>query len=366
MYNSRSSFKRSFSSFHPGSGFNGTNGGMQTTAAVQYVGQQETRLDLADLEKDVQKYFENGLAGTTRRTYQSGINKFVHFCNIYHVTSPLPVSQSLLCSYISHLANSGLAYSTIKTYLAAVRYLQISNDLPEPRAVPMPKLSLVERGIRRTRSEESSCRPRLPVTPTILRQLRSLWSREASDYDVILMWAACCTAFFGFFRMGEITEQSVAGCRGVTVKDVAVDDHESPSVIRIHLRRSKTDQFGRGVDVYLGSTGDELCPVAALLAYLAVRGGEDGPLFRFRDCRALTREVFVDKVRSALSILGYDASSYAGHSFRIGVATTAAEQGIEDSVIKMLGRWESSAYQLYVRTSWETLASISRRLVQDS
>ena len=80
----------------------------------------------------------------------------------------------------------------------------------------------------------------------------------------------------------------------------------------------------------------------------------------------VTREVFVDKVRSALSILGYDASSYAGHSFRIGAATTAAEQGIEDSVIKMLGRWESSAYQLYVRTSRETLASISRRLVQDS
>ena len=69
----------------------------------------------------------------------------------------------------------------------------------------------------------------------------------------------------------------------------------------------------------------------------------------------VTREVFVDKVRSALSILGYDASIYAGHSFRIGAATTAAEHGIEDSVIKMLGRWESSAYQLYVRTSGRRL-----------
>jgi hypothetical protein len=50
-------------------------------------------------------------------------------------------------------------------------------------------------------------------------------------------------------------------------------------------------------------------------------------------------------------------------SFRIGVATTAAEWGIEDSVIKMLGRWESSAYQLYVRASQQALAAISRRLV---
>ena len=88
--------------------------------------------------------------------------------------------------------------------------------------------------------------------------------------------------------------------------------------------------------------------MAALRAYLAVRGGEDGPLFRFRDCRALTREFFVDKVRSALSILGYDASIYAGHSFRIGAATTAAEQGIEDSVIRKVGEFGVSAIRSYI------------------
>ena len=54
--------------------------------------------------------------------------------------------------------------------------------------------------------------------------------------------------------------------------DVAVDDHSNPSLVRIHLRKSKTDQLGRGVDIYLGRTDEDLCPVAALLAYLAVRG----------------------------------------------------------------------------------------------
>ena len=79
----------------------------------------------------------------------------------------------------------------------------------------------------------------------------------------------------------------------------------------------------------MGSTGDELCPVAALLAYYAVRDSEDGPLFHFRDGRALTREVFVDKVRLALLILGYDASIYVGHGSetRIGAAITAVEKG---------------------------------------
>ena len=157
------------------------------------------------------------------------------------------MSQSLLCSYISHLANYGLAYGTIKTYLAAVRHLQISRDLPEPRAEPMPKLALVQRGIQRLRPQSAS-KPRLPITPDILRQLKALWTGQATDFNIIMLWAACCTAFFGFFRMGELTSptatnQGPVDC--VSVGDVAVDDHNNPSLVRIHLRRSKTTSWGR-------------------------------------------------------------------------------------------------------------------------
>ena len=112
---------------------------------------------------------------------------------------------------------------------------------------------------------------------------------------------------------------------------------ENPQVVSAYIAEERKRGVLLGpfvVDVYMGSTGDALCPVAALLAYLAVRGGEYGPLFRLKDGRSLTREIFTNKVRAALSVLGYDSSVYAGHSFRIGAATTAAEQGIEDSAIK--------------------------------
>ena len=108
----------------------------------------------------------------------------------------------------------------------------------------MPKLELVERGIRRLKSRYPPQRIRLPITPVILRQLQSLWSPRAGEFEVVTMWAACCTAFFGFFRIGEITVdgQAVHG-RGtshcVSVGDVAVDDRRSPSVLKIHLRHSR-------------------------------------------------------------------------------------------------------------------------------
>ena len=98
------------------------------------------------------------------------MKKFGQFCVLYSILNPLPVSQSVLCMFISYLADSGLAYGTIKTYLAAVRYLQISMGLPEPRAAPMPKLALVERGIRRAKAGSSMSQARLPITPTILHR----------------------------------------------------------------------------------------------------------------------------------------------------------------------------------------------------
>jgi hypothetical protein len=78
-----------------------------------------------------------------------------------------------------------------------------------------------------------------------------------------------------------------------------------------------------------------------------VKGKQAGPLFTFLDGASLTHQWLVDKVRLALGKAGIDQSKYCGHSFCIGAATTAAEGGMKDSVIKTLGRWRSLAYLEY-------------------
>ena len=65
------------------------------------------------------------------------------------------------------------------------------------------------------------------------------------------------------------------------------------------------------------------------------------------------------RVRDALAAAGVDEGSYCGRSFRIGAA---AKRGVEDSVIKTLGRWESTVYLQYVRIPREQLTGYSRRL----
>ena len=94
-----------------------------------------------------------------------------------------------------------------------------------------------------------------------------------------------------------------------------------------------------------------------MASYLVKRGQEPGPLFQFQNGAFLTRQRFVYHIHSALEKAGVDPTKYNGHSFRIGAATTAAAKGMEDSMIKTLGRWESTAYQRYIHIPRELLAS---------
>ena len=54
------------------------------------------------------------------------------------------------------------------------------------------------------------------------------------------------------------------------------------------------------------------------------------------------------RVREALRSHVLNPREYAGHSFRIGVATAATQAGLEDSVIQALGKWNSAAFLRYI------------------
>ena len=97
--------------------------------------------------------------------------------------------------------------------------------------------------------------------------------------------------------------------------------------------------FRRGITLYIGRNKSDICPVDAMPHYLVLRGNHPGTLFRFASGASLTRACLVNRLKQAL--------------------TTAANLGLEDSLIKTLGRWESAAYLRYVSISKENLAQVS-------
>ena len=63
---------------------------------------------------------------------------------------PFPVTEYLLCGFSAYLADQGLTPQTGVSYLSAVRSMQISLGLPDPRdESSLPYLKRVHAGIRR-------------------------------------------------------------------------------------------------------------------------------------------------------------------------------------------------------------------------
>ena len=239
------------------------------------------------MDEAVHYFCSKGIAESTNKTYQSALKRFYAFCSIFSIISPFPVSEHILCYFSSYLARQHLSPQTIKTYLSGIRHMQITLGLPEPRAFSsLPRLRLVQSGIQRTHSQRTTALPkvRLPITPAILLKMKGIWTTRAADPDIVMLWAAAVLCFFGFFRSGEITVPSLNSFDArvhLSWLDVAIDNPKDPRLLRIKLKRSKTDQLGKGVEVYVGRTGCSLCPIAAVSAYMVSRRDIDRGHFLF-------------------------------------------------------------------------------------
>ena len=186
-----------------------------------------------------------------------------------------------------------------------------------------------------------------------------------SNSDSTMIWAAMTLAFFGFFRLGELTCNSPFSSHiHLSPEDITFfPSQTSPHYMSVRIKISKTDPFRSGHTIYIGPTNQSICPVQSMHRYLLARSTTPGPLFQYASGLPLTKQDLTSETRQLLSLAGFDPSNYAGHSYRISAATTATSVGLPPWLIKTLGRWSSDCYERYVKCPNSLLSQVSVKLV---
>jgi hypothetical protein len=195
------------------------------------------------------------------------------------------------------------------------------------------------------------------MTPERLMRLRGMWPMEDSDF--IVMWAVTLTAFFGLLRISNVLSPSKLGF--VLGKHLARQDfREESNGFVVTLFWAKNNQFrDRAPQVPLPCIpGHPLCPVAAVRrAFQATKGADPaGPAFVRKAVKGFTPVLYgwySERFLQGVVDIGLERSEYGTHSLRRGGATWALKCGLSSDVIKKLGDWNSSAYQIYLEVALE-------------
>ena len=300
---------------------------------------------------------KNSLAPSTRAKYNSHFKAYASFCELVKLPV-MPISQQTLILFATFLCPSH-SHKDICAHIAAVKFTAEALGY-DPEPSKHKRLYRVIRGIKRTQGKKFNRPPRIPITPALLTALgHTLWNSSVNFNDKVMLWAAMLTAFHAFLRVSEYTSKKVREYDPETTlcfHDITVNSNLS---ISIHIKASKTDPFRQGTTLHLFRNNSPLCPVQALLDYLASRPPARGPLFLWQDGRYLTRSTFATVLKK---IKPPHITSMSSHSFRIGAATTAAAAGFPKWLIQSLGRWSSDCFRKYIRIPLQTLHAVSQKL----
>ena len=288
------------------------------------------------------------------------MRQFYSFCSQTGIAPSFPISEDILINFSVCMARS-VQYSTIKNYLSAIKYYHSSHGYAlNLSAFLRPQLILG--GIKRSQGVNSKVRT--PITLPILNLFYHLLNvKYTTSKDSLMVWAAMTLAFFGFLRIGELTYDSHFNSeRHLTFSDLVFMSKSSPKYMLVQLNVSKTDPFRKRQTIVIGRANSNLCPISAMVESRSPLPNS-GPLFTFQFGSILTRGRFTSETRLLLSKGGLDSSEFAGHSFRIGAATTAASANLPPWLIKVLGRWSSDCFERYIKTPPSVLAQVPQTLI---
>jgi integrase len=282
-------------------------------------------------------YLEAVRSPNTRRAYAADWRGFQAWCEAWRLPS-LPAAPETVALYLAHLADRGRKASTIGRALAAISQAYKLADEPSPRAAPA--VSEMAKGIWRKLGTAPAQK-----APVLSGSLRTMLGRPPESVLGLRDRALLALGFSGAFRRSELV--------ALDVEDLVF----STDGLEVTIRRSKTDQLGEGrkVGIPYGAS-PATCPVRAMRAWLGEAGIDDGAIFRpvTRHGRVgtgrLSDRAVALVVKRYAGALGLEPKSFAGHSLRAGLATSAAKAGkSERAIMRQTGHRSVQMVRRYIR-----------------
>ncbi len=288
------------------------------------------------------------MADNTRRVYGEGWALFADWCT-QAGCEPLAVSPQDLVDFFTELAlrrrkgtEKPLAYGTLMLVRCAVRRRYADANLTSP--THHPEVTNLFRGLARLRGTK-------PRRANALRE----------DHMAAIL--ACCPPTARGARDAAVLAIGFAAALrrselcGLSIGDIErfLTAEGEPSGIILHIRRSKTDQAGRGQQVAVPA-GKRIRPVAVLDRWLRIRGSHAGPLFQSlrRGGRLTGRPLHHSDiprlVKQYAAAIGLDPAGFSAHSLRAGFVTSAAVHHARmDKIMAVTRHTNTNTVMKYIR-----------------
>ncbi|MDP8928532.1 MAG: site-specific integrase [Actinomycetota bacterium] len=277
---------------------------------------------------------DHARAPATTRAYASDWRDFQAFAG----DEALPASPETVAAYLADRAGT-LKPATLSRRLVAIAeaHRAAGHDTPTRH----PTVTETFRGIRRSLGVAQQ--GKAPITLVHLQRIVETLDDSLTglrDRALILV------GFAGAFRRSELA--------ALDLEDLA----EHPEGIAIRVRRSKTDQEGRGTEKGIPyHPRAELCPVRALAAWVEAAGISGGPLWRSVDRHGHVGQERLHPasvngiVKRSLERAGVDPEKYGAHSLRAGFVTAAWEGGLSElEIAEQTGHRSLQVLRGYIRS----------------
>lgn len=266
----------------------------------------------ASLTQLTKLYLEKSLATSTRRFYKIDFKVFTNFC-VAMGLSYLPAHPDTIARFLAYQASIGKKPATLERRIAAIKLVHETHGYHNP--AQHKAVRAIMRGIKRDKGTAP-----VKKAPATADRIEKMIAHCQENMGGIRNKALLLLGFGGAFRRSELV-------------NIRMDDIEqTPEGIKVRIRKSKTDQEGKGHIVAI-LNGTRFRIVDALKAWLDIAKITSGFIFR----RVVRGGHVIDKAITDKSVAliikkyakkaGLTVKDFSGHSLRSGFITSGAAAG---------------------------------------